>query len=432
MPSTSRDIARRITVFGGAQAFSVLAAVVRNKAAAFFVGAAGIGLNAVYWKVGEFISTVAALGLPFSGIATLSADFASGDAARLAAGGARLRRLELLLAAVGAGVTVALAPWLSLHFDGDYSHVGAYAALSLVVAGLVVSGIELAVVKACQQTRRLAVASVLSAVLTVAATVPFYVRLGLGGVIWALVTCTVATALVSLWFGHRTLPFRLAAGGTWREQLRAARPMLVLGAISLATGIVSTGVELIIQDYLLAVASWTMVGLYRAGFQMSVGYVSMLFVAVANDYYPRLAAVADDVAERNRLAARQGCVQLAFAVVAVVLFECLVSWLLPLFFSDEFVGAIPMARWAVLGSLFYALETPLNFLPVVLDRKKHYFVLEMAGLVLMSGGAIGGYALGGLEGSGLGIALARLLNWLLLYVFCRVAYGFRYNAPKGV
>ena len=425
--ATSRLIARRITVFGGAQAFTVLAAVVRGKVAAFFVGAAGIGLNAVYQKVAEFIATVAAMGLSFSGIAALSADYASGDAVRLAQGGTRLRRLEVLLAAAGAVVTVAFAPWLSRHFEGDYAHTATYAALALVVAGLVVSGIELAIVKACQQTRRLAWASILSAALTVVLTVPFYIGLGLSGVIWALVACTVATAAMSLWFGHCTLPYRLSGGETWAELLRAARPMLTLGAVSLATGIAATGVDLVIQDYLLAVASKATVGLYRAGFQMGVGYVSMLFVAVANDYYPRLAAVAHDVRERNRLATRQGWVQLAFAAGAVALFEWLAPWLIPLFFSEEFAAAVPMARWAVVGTFFYALETPLNFLPVVLNRNGHYLGLELAGFVLMCGGAVGGYACGGLSGSGIGLMLARLLNWLLLYFFCRAAYGFRYR-----
>ena len=68
MIPNSKTIAKNVGIFGGAQVFSVLAALIRTKFAAVFIGTAGVGLSAVYNTVVTFYSNVEGLGLSFSGV----------------------------------------------------------------------------------------------------------------------------------------------------------------------------------------------------------------------------------------------------------------------------------------------------------------------------------------------------------------------------
>ncbi len=420
--SSYSSIAKNITVFGGVEALSVAGNLIRNKLVAMWIGTAGIGLSYLYWTLATFFSNLSSLGLGTSGVKTLSEAFASDDKARLSDAIARLRTMGLWTAAVGAVLTVVLAPLYARlsHFEG----IPTFAWVAFMVIATIIVGIEMAVMKACRATKRIALSSTLVALCTVLIPAPFYYFWRMEGIIWALVVSQAVNMCQTLWFGHRTEPYRLVKNETLQQIFRTLRPTILLGVAFIASGIISSGVELAIQSYFTTFATLSVLGLYRAGFQLSISYTGMIFTAVNADYYPRLCSVNGNVKERNILVRRQARVQFVFALAVIILFEILVPWLLPLFFSSEFVPVIPMARWAMLSVLPRAMSLPLSFLPLALGKSTHYLLLESFSWVMLGGCVVAGYELGGLEGTGIAILLSQLTELLILFLFCRIKYGF--------
>jgi O-antigen/teichoic acid export membrane protein len=420
--SSYRSIAKNITVFGGVEALSVLGNLIRNKFVALWIGTAGIGLSYLYWTLATFFSNLSSLGLATSGVKTLSEAYASGDRTQLSESIARLRTMGLWTAVAGAAITAVAAPLYARinDFDGALH----FTLIAFIVLATIVYGIEMAVMKACRQTRRIALSTAILALCSVLIPAPFYYFWRMDGIIWALVVSQLVNMSQSLWFGHRTEPYRLVRNETLRQLFEALKPTIMLGIAFIAAGIFSSGVELAIQSYFTTFATLSVLGLYRAGFQLSISYTGMIFTAVNADFYPRLATVNQNVRERNILIRRQARVQLLFALAVVVLFEMVVPWLLPLLFSDAFVSVIPMARWAMLSVLPRALALPLCFLPLALGKSFHYLLLESLSWAMLGGCVVIGYELGGLEGTGIAILLSQTAELLILYLFCKIKYKF--------
>ncbi|MEE1082091.1 MAG: oligosaccharide flippase family protein [Bacteroidales bacterium] len=432
MIPNSKTIAKNVGIFGGAQVFSVLAALIRTKFAAVFIGTAGVGLSAVYNTVVTFYSNVAGLGLSFSGVKHLSEVYAQGDKDSFCEEVARLRTLGLLGAIGGFFLSLVFAPVLSYFYFEDWSQTLPFALLSFFIAVNIFAGVELAVLKSMQKTRSLAMSAIWLAVVSVVFSVPFYVFCGVRGVIWAVMISGISGALITIWLGHRAIGLGIASPlvnmhkQSIAELLRHSRPVIVLGIAFLLGGVVASGSEMIIQGYLSATSSLSVLGLYKAGYQLSITYTGMIFTAVSNDFYPRLSAVNSNINERNILISRQIMVLLFFTVPLVALFVLLVPYILPILFDDTFNPVSRMVQIASLSIIVKSVTMPLNFLPLSLGKSLDYLCLEGVFWLLLVPLVILGFAYWGLDGTGMAILLCHLIELLYVILFCRIRYGYRF------
>lgn len=432
MIPNSKTIAKNVGIFGGAQVFSVLAALIRTKFAAVFIGTAGVGLSAVYNTVVTFYSNVAGLGLSFSGVKHLSEVYAQVDKDSFCEEVARLRTLGLLGAIGGFFLSLVFAPVLSYFYFEDWSQTLPFALLSFFIAVNIFAGVELAVLKSMQKTRSLAMSAIWLAVVSVVFSVPFYVFCGVRGVIWAVMISGISGALITIWLGHRAIGLGIASPlvnmhkQNIADLLRHSRPVIVLGIAFLLGGVVASGSEMIIQGYLSATSSLSVLGLYKAGYQLSITYTGMIFTAVSNDFYPRLSAVNNKINERNILISRQIMVLLFFTVPLVALFVMLVPYILPILFDDTFNPVSRMVQIASLSIIVKSVTMPLNFLPLSLGKSLDYLCLEGVFWLLLVPLVILGFAYWGLDGTGMSILLCHLIELLYVILFCRIRYGYRF------
>lgn len=410
LPS-SKTLAKAIAIFGGAQAFSVLAALIRSKVAAVTIGTVGVGLNALYVTLSNLMATLFSFGLSSSSVPALCQ--LQGEEQRQLV--ARLRLLGCLLSVLSVPVTLVVASFYSVQTLW----------LALPVVALILSGIETAVMKSLQATRQLTKSLMSAALFSVVLTVPFFVWLGLDGVIWAVVSTVTVSSIYSCWIGYHVCPvmpdFSLLDRTLWGK----VRPMFVLGFAFLISGLLAQGVDLLNQMWLESVASLALVGLFKAGYQLSVTYTRMVFSAIANDFFPRLSSVVRDTEARNRLITQQVRVLLFIVVPMILVFELVVPWVVPLLFSHEFLPIVTMVRVAALSVIFRAVSLPIGYLPVALERSWHFLLLEALSWVVRAIGVIGGYSLGGLLGIGYGILMSDIADMCFVWIFCRIKYSFR-------
>lgn len=429
MAQSVSSIIRNVGIFGGAQVFSVLAALVRTKVAAVFVGTIGIGTSAIYNTVGNFFSNFAGLGLSSSGVKFLSEAFATGDENCLKKEVSSLRGLGMFCAIAGFLLCVLFSPLLSKIYFQDFSYTLYFCLLSIFVVSMILSGIEMAILKACQKTRYLAMSAILTAIVSVAVSVPFYIFCGVKGIIWAIVISGFIGALITCIYGLKTVKFErniscFAHGHLHFNIDKTYKPLIILGIAFLAGGVIATGAEMILQWYFSVVASISIIGLYKAGYQLSITYTGMIFAAVGNDFYPRLSAISNDQKERNILINRQIKALVLVTVPVIIVFVLLVPYLLPLLFDDTFTPVTRMVQIASLSIIIKAISLPLNFLPLALGKSKDYIFLEgIFWLFLVVCVAIG-YNIWELNGAGAGILLGHVIELFIILLFCKFRYGF--------
>ena len=437
MLPSSRNIARNIGVFGGAQAFSVLAALVRTKVAAVFIGTTGVGLSALYNTVVTFFSNISGLGLSFSGVKHLSEIFASGDEVLLGKEVKKLRSLGTLCAMTGFLFAVIFSPVLSYIYFGNFDHILHFAVLSVFVIATILSGIELAVLKACQKIKYMTVAVIWAAVVSVVVSIPFYILKGADGVIWAVAISGVCESFATLYFGHKTvrggyfIPFLLKGKDGAAKVLAESKPLILLGMAFLGGGVIASGADMTIQSYFSTISSISVVGLYKAGYQLSITYTGMIFTAVSSDFFPRLSAVNKILYDRNEMILRQIKVLLCITTPLVVLFIVLVPYILPILFDDTFNPICRMVQIASLSIIVKSVSMPLNYLPLSLGKSKHYLILEGSFWIMLVPLVILGYKLWGLDGTGIAILLCHVVELVYVYAFCKLKYRFAISVGKA-
>lgn len=408
---SSKTLAKAIAVFGGAQAFAVLAALIRAKVASVTIGATGLGLNALFVTIVNLVSTLLGCGLANSSVPQLCQQQGADRLASIS----RLRLLGVLLALASVPVTLIVA----CYYGADVLW------LVIPIMAQVLSGIEMAVMKSLQATRLLSLSLILSAVFSVVCTVPFFLLMGIDGILWSVVCTLTLSSLFTCAMGYRACPalpdFSLLGSGLWHQ----SRPMFVLGFAFLLSGVLSYGVDLFLQTWLTHRATLATVGLYKAGYQLAVTYTGMLFAAIANDFFPRLSAVSHDVATRNHLVIQQLRVLLVIVTPIILLFILVVPWIVPLLYSGEFLPIVPMVRIAALSVIVKAVYLPIGYLPVSLGRSWHFLLLESISWLSVAAGVVIGYHFSGLTGVGYGLLLSNVLDLFLVSLFCYRQYHFR-------
>lgn len=203
--------------------------------------------------------------------------------------------------------------------------------------------------------------------------------------------------------------------------------MILLGLAFVGSGVMASGSELLIQSFFATSASLSMLGLYRAGFQLGVTYPGTIFTAISNDFYPRLSAANRDKNLRNLLVNRQIYSLLWIVLPLTIIFIVIIPYLVPLLFSDEFLIVIPMVRMMALALPFKAMTLPIGCLPLALGKSLHFFMLELISWTLFILFVLLGYRHGGLLGAGIGIALSQWVDLPIVWLFCRKHYGYHFS-----
>ena len=119
------QILKSSALIGGSSAMIMAFGIVRGKAMALMLGAAGFGLMGMYMQIGELVRSLAGLGINSSGVRQIAEAVGSGDTHRIARTIKTLRRVALYSGAVGALLLLLLCRPVSRFSFGDYRHVGA-------------------------------------------------------------------------------------------------------------------------------------------------------------------------------------------------------------------------------------------------------------------------------------------------------------------
>ena len=114
--NTYGKILKYTGLFGGVQVLQVLISVVRNKCAALFIGRVGMGITDVLNRTTDMFSALTNLGIPLSGVRTISAQQASENRAKVLASIATIRLWCLMTGLVGMILCAALSEVVNKYF----------------------------------------------------------------------------------------------------------------------------------------------------------------------------------------------------------------------------------------------------------------------------------------------------------------------------
>ncbi len=425
---TYTQILKSTIWMGGSSLINVALGIVRNKALAVFLGPEGVGLMGLYSSIIDIAQAIAGLGVGASGVRQVAEAAGTGDATRISRSAATLRRLSVLLGLLGVLLLAGLAFPLSNLTFGDHQHAGALVLLALAVFFRLVSSGETALIQGLRGISSLARINVLSGLFATIVTIPLVYVFGEQAIAPALVGTAALSAFAIWWFSRQiALPVVQLSARQFRTESSA---LLRLGVAFMISTLLTFGTAYAIRLIVLTEGGVEAAGLYQAAWAVGGLYTGFILQAMGTDFYPRLTAAIGNGEECNRLVNEQAEVSILLAGPGLLATLTLAPFVMSIFYSDRFGGAVELLRWLCLGMMLRIVVWPAGFIIVAKGAQKIFLCTEVAATIVHLG--LAWLLVPKLGVSGAGIAFFGLYLWhsVLIYAVVRRLTGFRWSAAN--
>lgn len=411
-------------LFGGVQIVTVLCSIVRTKAIALWLGAAGMGLFAIYYSVFQLISTLSQLGLRSSAVR----DISQSDRQSLPLIASVVRRCSTTLGLIGSAAMLLLSPLLSYWYFGNLDAAMWFMLLAPMVLLLNQVNSESALMQGTSRLRLLARTTVLAAVGGTLLSLPLYYFMGLDSVVPGI--CMFALAN---WIGVYMWRVRIPAPEPRpdsRKVFRLGRDMIMLGIYMTASTLITQGVSLLFITYLQHDGGVDEVGYFQAGFTLVNQYIGLIFTAIGMEYYPRLASAVRSLRATRAFVAHETSLVLWAILGPATLFIAANILIISILYQDSFAVISPFIVMATVGTVFRAVSWCVAMVMLARGDGRIYIVTELISALIYLGVNIVMYRTGGIAGMGYAYMI-----WYLLYtVSVYAVYRYRYccRLPRRV
>lgn len=417
-----QNVMKATSLFGGVQVIRILITIARSKVMATLLGPEGVGISNLLTRPLQLITTATQLGLDKSAVKEISAQYnkEEGNPYRMIA---ILKRLVWITALIGAVCTIALSPVLSnFTFDSDaYTIAFVWLGLAVVFNQLAMS--NLAVLQGLRKLEFLAKANVYGSLAGLIVTIPLYYFLNLDGILPAIIATSGFIFLFAYIYARKTVKEHASVTNT--EAFSEGKPMIKLGMALSFSSIIGLIVAYLILVYIRSQGGEIQAGFYAAGMVILNTYVGLIFNAMSTDYYPRLAAICDDLQQVVKTVFEQAFIAVLLITPIVIGFIAFAPLLITILYSGEFEPTVTLVRWGIVGMVFKAVSWSMGYV-IIAKGDSNLFMKTSLGFnaTLLLLNVIGYYYLG-LEGIGISLLVYFMIHYIVVRILVFYRYGFK-------
>lgn len=424
-PNSYYDIFKATTIFGGAQLFNIVVALVKNKFVAILLGATGYGINGLLTNPISLISTISGMGLSASSVRDISISNSNGTKEDICRTLGVFNKLLWLTGLLGTLLVVILSPILSCLSFGDGSYTISFIILSFTVLFAIFTQGYNGVLRGLRMTRQAAIIYTAAPFASTVFTIPIYYFWGIKGIVPVLFLSSLLSLLIT-WIYSRKIPYK-ALKVTYKEAIKEGKGMIGLG-ISMATSDIMTQISgyiiiLVVSNF----GSIEEVGFYTAGYAMVNISVGLVFSAVGADYAPRLAAIQDDNTKIRHLASQQCEILLILLSPIITIFISFLPLFVKIILTEDFVKVIPFVSITAIAMLMRAVTWSVSFIFPAKGDSKYFLFNEIFSGIISTAIMCAGYIVLGLKGAGIGFLLGNIFTFSIIYYNSQKRYGFSYS-----
>lgn len=421
--SSYQQILKATSIFGGLQVYNILMQLIRSKLVAILLGPNGMGIVGLITSTLSIVTSLTSFGIGTSATRNVSQANESGNADEIIKTASILKKLILVTGLLGTFITLFLSPILSKLTFGNYDYTLAFALLSVTLLLGQISVGQTVLLQGMRRISWLAKAGIYSSTASFLVTIPLYYFFSIKGIVPGILISSVIVVIVQSKF-VRKINIK-SQYLTLKETFKDGKGILKLGFVLSLNGLVTTAASYLIRIFISNYGNLEDVGFFNAGFAIINTYVGLVFSAMIVDYYPRLAAVSNEVEKFKNLINQQ--IEISIYIISPIIcaFLLLINWLVILIYSKEFLPIVGMIQWGILGIYFKTLSWSIGILLAAKGNSKHLFWNEIIANSYMLIFNVLGYYWGGLKGLGISFLLGYCIHLIQIYFFTKTVYQFR-------
>lgn len=412
------SIFKATAILSSSSAVSIVLSLVLSKVMAVYLQPAGYGYYGVLQSFVAVAALVTGMGIS-TGLVRMGAAAASSDD-QLSIASLRCAAwwLFAVLGSLSLALLVLFRVPLSLWAIGSKEHAGTIVLMAVALLFTVAATIETGTLNAYHRVEALAKCGISNTVCTVGVSILSVLLWRIQGVVPAIIGGAIASWFVARYFLRREIgpvPVRPQR----HEILKQSWSLLRFGSSYTASMLVGTGVQLALPIVVLHLLSAESVGYYKASVAISVGYLGFLVTAMAQDYYPRVSAVAAKPDELVSLVNEQHRLVMILAVPMILGTLALVPIVVPLVYSHKFSPTVEILEWQLIGDLFKFSSWTMSFVILARCRSSIFFLSESIGGVvnlIVTWLAVRWF---GLSGLGISFLITYMIYYVVVWVIVR-------------
>lgn len=169
-------------------------------------------------------------------------------------------------------------------------------------------------------------------------------------------------------------------------------------------------------------------GIYQAGYTLVVRYTGVIFTALAMEYFPRISKVAHLRRSTSVLVSHEILIVLYLMCPALVIFVCADELMIHIFYSSDFMAALPFVRIGILAIVFRAVSYCMAYVIIAKGDGRTYIATETLSTALGLTLNILMYDHYGFAGLGMSFVIWYVAYLVIVYVPYR-RYGMHLSRP---
>lgn len=423
--SDFRHIMKGTAVFGGTQMFTMLANMVKGKFVAMILGDYGMGISSLLQSALSPMQQLFSFGLPTSGVKDIAAE---SDPQRKAEVVLTFRRLLTTLAFSGAITMLVCSTLFSISTFGDNTYTRWFAEMSVALLFFILASGETTILQGYRMLKEQATCNITGTCCSLLFGVPLYYFFGIDGIVPALILLSATTYGLARHFTRR-INTSACQQPTWSQIFSRSRNMLTLGLTMMVAGVIGTLVTYLINTYIRSHGTIADVGLFQAANVITIQCTTMVFAAMATDYYPHLSSIIAQRGHTREVVEHEGEIVLLIIAPLTVLLILFAPLAVRVLLTPKFDAIIPLIRLIAISFIARATCFPLDYVCMAKGDKQFFFWTQgvwsnVKTLLLL----VLGYKYFGLIGLGYAVITSSVIDIIASFLLNQWRYQLHYTA----
>jgi O-antigen/teichoic acid export membrane protein len=423
-----KKIFKSTSIIGGVQFFIIIISIIRSKYVAVLLGPTGIGITGMFISSLGVITSLTNLGLGVSAIREISLAFESGNKSKLAIIIKVVKKWVWLTGILGLIFTVLFASMISSVTFGNNKYTWSFIFLGITILFGQLNSSQLLILQGTRNIKFLAKSNFLGSLISLFTTLPLYYFFGLNGIVPAIIVSSFVPFILSNYYSKKIYIDEIDVSNI--RTFAIGKKMLSTGLLFSVSSFITISFSHLLRVFLSKNGNLYDVGLYNSGVTIITTYVGIIFSAMGNDYFPRLAAVSNDLEKSNKTINHQIEISLIILGPVIIGFILFIELVIGMLYTDQFLEVSDMIVLSAFGVFFKTGSYIIGYNFLAKGASKLFIFSEMAFNLYFLAFSILGYSYCGLIGLGISYIISYLISMVKVYLINK--YFLNFEIDKSV
>jgi O-antigen/teichoic acid export membrane protein len=281
---------------------------------------------------------------------------------------------------------------------------------------------QLLILQGTRNLKLLAKSNFFGSLISLFFTLPLYYIFGLNGIVPAIIMASFVPLILSNYYSKQIYIVDVKVSNI--RTFVIGKKMLKVGLLFSVSSFITISFSHLLRLFISKKGNLYDLGLYNSGITIITTYVGVIFSAMGNDYYPRLAAVSNDIEKSNETINNQVEISLIILGPILIGFILFIELVIGMLYTNQFLEVSDMIVLSAFGIFFKTVSYIIGYNYLARGTSKLFIFSEMAFNIYFFAFSILGYTYYGLIGLGISYIFSYMISMIKVYMINKYFLNF--------